>query len=66
MVPSHIVDRNRSGSRRSELKSCMVLMDEQSNPWGRLHSQDTTIQHRGRKHRCRYGLSNDITLLSPW
>jgi len=53
-------------SRRTELKSCTVLMDEQSNPWKRLHLQDTAIQHRGRKHRRRYELSNDITLLSPW
>lgn len=66
MFPTQIVDRNRPGSRRSELKSCTVLMDEQSNPWKRLHLQDTAIQHRGRKHRRRYELSNDITLLSPW
>ena len=66
MLPHQIVDRNRPGSRRSELKSCMVLMDEQSNPWERLHPQDTTIQHRGSKLRRRYELSDDITLLSPW
>lgn len=27
-----IVDRNRPSSHRSELKSCTILMDEQSNP----------------------------------
>lgn len=66
MFQNKIVDRNRPSSRRSELKSCTILMDEQSNPWKLLHLQDITIQHRGRKHRHQYELSNEITLLSPW
>jgi len=59
-----VVDINRTVSRRSELKSRTVLMDEQSNPWEQLHPQDSAIQHRGRKppHRC--GLFEGITLLS--
>jgi hypothetical protein len=41
-----IADISRAVSRRSELKSRTVLMDEQSNPWELLHPQDTMIQHR--------------------
>jgi len=59
-----IVDRNRTVSRRSELKSRSLLMHEQCNPWELLHPQDRPIQHRGRKHHHRYGLLDDITLLS--
>jgi len=59
-----IADRNRTVSRRSELKSRILLMHEQCNPWKLLHLQDRTIQHRGRKHLHRYGLLEDITLLS--
>jgi len=61
---SLIADISRAVSRRSELKSRNVLMDEQSNPWELLHPQDTLIQHRGGKLRRRYGLLGDITLLS--
>ncbi len=48
----------------SELKSRSPLMHEQCNPWKQLHLQDGPIQHRGRKHHHRYGLLDDITLLS--
>jgi len=48
-----VVDISRTVLRRSELKSRTVLMDEQSNPWKRLHLQDTAIQHRGGKHHHR-------------
>ena len=48
-----IADRIRTVSRRSELKSRTILMDEQSNPWKRLHLQDMAIQHRGGKHPHR-------------
>jgi len=51
-----VVDINRTVLRRSELKSRSSLMDEQSNPWKLLHFQDEKIQHRGSKHRSRYGL----------
>lgn len=59
-----IVDRNRTALRRSELKSCKALKYEQYYPWKRLHLQDASTQHRGRKHHHRYGLLDDITLLS--
>jgi len=48
-----VVDISRTVLRRSELKSRTVLMDEQSNPWKRLHLQDTAIQHRGGKQHRR-------------
>jgi len=44
-----IVDISRTVLRRSELKSRTVLVVEQTNPWQRLHHQDTAIQHRGGK-----------------
>jgi len=52
-VFKRIGDINRTVSRRSELKSRTFLMDEQSNPWERLHPQDKAIQHRGGKLRHR-------------
>ena len=51
-----IADINRTVSRRSELKSRTVLIDEQSNHWKLLLLQETMIQHRGGKLRRRYGL----------
>jgi len=59
-----IADISRTVLRRSELKSRTVLMDEQSNPWELVHPQDTVIQHRGGKLLRRYGLLEEITLLS--
>jgi len=59
-----VEDRNQTVSRRFELKSRTLLIHEQWNPWERLHPQDKAIQHRGRKHHHRYGLLDDITLLS--
>jgi len=59
-----ITDINRTVLRRSELKSCEALMDEQSNHWKLLHFQDASIQHRGSKQHGRYGLLHVITLLS--
>ena len=53
LVYTDIADRIRTVSRRSELKSRTILMDEQSNPWKRLHLQDMAIQHRGGKHPHR-------------
>jgi len=44
-----IADISRTVLQRSELKSRTVLMVEQTNPWKRLHLQDTAIQHRGGK-----------------
>ena len=44
--PTPTMDRDRTVSRRSEPSSRTVLMDEQSNPWGLLQSQDTVSRHR--------------------
>jgi hypothetical protein len=57
-------DRNRTVSRRSELRSRTAFMDEQSNPCDPLQPQDAMIQHRGAKRGRRYGLSDHISLLS--
>lgn len=59
-----MVDRNRTASRRSKPNSRTALIGEQPNPWELLHPQDALIQHRGGKLRRRYGLLDDITLLS--
>jgi len=61
---SLIADISRPASQRSELKSRTVLIVEQTNPWELIHPQDTMIQHRGGKLRRRFGLLDDITLLS--
>jgi len=39
-------------------------MVEQTNPWDLIQPQDTMIQHRGGNLRRRFGLLDDITLLS--
>jgi hypothetical protein len=61
---SLITDISQPVSRRFELKSRSFLMDEQSNSWELLHPRAKLIQHRGGKLRRRYGLLDDITLLS--
>ena len=63
--PSPIVDRDRTVSRRSEPSSRAALMGEQPNPWDLLQPQDATSRHRGAKPPRRYGLSGEISLLSP-
>ena len=40
-------DRDQTVSQRSELRSCNILFDEQSNPWYLMQYQDMLIQHRG-------------------
>lgn len=49
-------DINRTVSRRSKLKSRMVLVDEQSNPSNLLQHEDTMFQHRGADLSFQYGL----------
>jgi len=60
-----IPDRDRPGSRRSEPSSRAALMDEQSNPWDLLQSQDATSRHRGAEPCRQYELSGKTSLLSP-
>jgi len=60
-----IPDRDRPGSRRSEPSSHAALMDEQSNPWDLLQSQDATSRHRGAEPCRQYELSGKTSLLSP-
>ena len=43
----------RTVSRRTELSSCIFLMDEQSNPWWLLHHQDKISPYRCIKRRGR-------------
>ena len=47
----------RAVSRRTELISRTILMDEQSNPWGLLHPQDNLSPYRCIKRRGRCELS---------
>ena len=60
-----VADRDRTVSRRSEPSSRAALMGEQPNPWDLLQPQDATSRHRGAKPPRRYGLSGEISLLSP-
>ena len=59
------IDRDRTGSRRSEPTSRATLMGEQPNPWDLLQPQDVTSRHRGAKPLRRYELLGGISLLSP-
>ena len=63
--PAPVADRDRTVSRRSEPSSRAALMGEQPNPWDLLQPQDATSRHRGAKPPRRYGLSGEISLLSP-
>ena len=58
-------DRDQTVSRRSEPSSRTTLIGEQPNPWNLLQLQDVMSRHRGAKHRRRYELLGDISLLSP-
>src|ERR1700675_4488040 len=64
-LPTPMVDRDRTVSRRSEPSSRTALMGEQPNPWERLHPQDATSRHRGAKPFRLCGLLGRISLLSP-
>jgi hypothetical protein len=63
--PTPATDRDRTVLRRSEPSSRATLMGEQPNPWDRLQPQDVTSRHRGAKPPRRWGLSGEISLLSP-
>ena len=63
--PTPTADRDRPDSRRSKPNSRTALIGEQPNPWDRLQPQDAMSRHRGAKPPRRYGLLEEISLLSP-
>ena len=63
--PTCAVDRDRTGSRRSEPSSRASLIRELRNPWDRVQPQDETSRHRGAKPCRRCERSGKISLLSP-
>jgi hypothetical protein len=63
--PARAVDRDRTGSRRSEPSSRAALIRELRNPWDRVQPQDATSRHRGAKPCRRCERSGKISLLSP-
>ncbi len=58
-------DRDQTVSRRSKPSSRTTLIGEQPNPWDLLQPQDVMSRHRGAKPPRRYGLLEEISLLSP-
>ena len=63
--PTPAVDRDRTGSRRSEPSSRASLIRELRNPWDLVQPQDETSRHRGAKPCRRCERSGKISLLSP-
>ena len=63
--PTPTEDKDRTVLRRSEPSSRTALIGEQPNPWDLLQPQDAMSRHRGAKPPRRYGLSEEISLLSP-
>ena len=63
--PTRAVDRDRTGSRRSEPSSRAALIRELRNPWDPVQPQDATSRHRGAKPCRRCERSGTISLLSP-
>lgn len=63
--PAPTTDKDRTVLRRSEPRSRNALTGEQPDPWDLLQPQDALIRHRGAKLPRRYGLSEEISLLSP-
>ena len=63
--PAPTMDRDRTGSLRSEPSSRTALMGEQPNPWNLLQLQDAMSRHRGAKPPRRCELLGEISLLSP-
>src|ERR1700747_2589595 len=63
--PTPTTDRDRPDSRRSKPNSRTALLGEQPNPWDRWQPQDAMSRHRGAKPPRRYGLLEEISLLSP-
>ena len=62
--PTPLLDRVRTGLRRSEPSSRTLLTGEQTDPWDLLQPQDRVSRHRGAKPRRRCGRSGEISLLS--
>ena len=63
--PTPTEDKDRTVLRRSEPSSRITLTGEQPDPWDLLRPQDVMNRHRGAKPPRRYGLSEEISLLSP-
>ena len=63
--PTPTADKDRTVLRRSEPSSRTALIGEQPNPWDLLQPQDAMSRHRGAKPPRRYGLLEEISLLSP-
>src|SRR4030042_2781647 len=63
--PAPTEDRDRTVLRRSEPSSRTALIGEQPNPCDLLPPQDAMSRHRGTKPPRRYGLLEEISLLSP-
>jgi len=63
--PTPTTDKDRTVLRRSEPNSRTALIGEQPNPWDLLQPQDAMSRHRGAKPPRRYGLLEEISLLSP-
>ena len=63
--PTPTEDKDRTVLRRSEPSSRTTLIGEQPNPWDLLQPQDVMSRHRGAKPPRRYGLLEEISLLSP-
>src|SRR6266403_1795278 len=63
--PAPTPDKDRTVLRRSEPSSRTALIGEQPNPWDLLQPQDAMSRHRGAKPPRRYGLLEEISLLSP-
>src|SRR3989304_2737972 len=64
-ISTPTADRDQTVSRRSEPSSRTPLIGEQPNPWDLLQPQDVMSRHRGAKLHRRYGLLDEISLLSP-
>lgn len=63
--PTRTVDRDRTGSRRSEPSSRATLIRELRNPWDLVQPQDVTSRHRGAEPPRRCELLGETSLLSP-
>lgn len=63
-ISALVEDRNQPVSRRFKPSSRPTLIGEQTNPWKILLLQDVGSRHRGAKPPRRWGLSEEISLLS--
>lgn len=62
---TNVEDIISTALRRCKPSSRIILTDEQSDPWNLVQFQDMMSRHRGLKLHRRYGLSDEIELLSP-